>query len=513
MTQVTAITTFTLATGQAVNFAVGGRGTANVICGPKNQTYTVGLQECFLGPFDRTATITVTPEIGTITYGIDGDGVINSPGVLQLTPSGLTKGGVALTDAEKAGFLVGVGSTFTSQSHTFRLKSALNDAQSNLSILVVGDSTGNGPDEWVDLMCAWIASVWPAYTVRRYLWDNVSKSYSSPVDFNVGASAFVLSVWNCSVAGSKVDENLGASFSSAFVDKAVDLLIVNHGFNYQTGIPYGGLLGAYAAGVESILREYPSAGVVMFAQPPRRLDELQSINVRAVMEYSAIRGFDVADVYSDFIKNGRPVSWYLADNLHPSSEGSTRYLEALKPLFNSGAPKQISGSCFDRVASNMLENGLFSAVTGAVPDGWVLNNATSALEATIYESGSRAISVTSAGASPRIQQDLLTANPSIVRQFAGGWVTLLVRVYVPSGAANGCGTIALRTDNGEYQSAPVGVNGVTGGFHWRVVSAYMRRSPTLMRVYLYADTASSTGQYAIFDRAILVRGLMAADSI
>ena len=115
MTQVTAITTFTLATGQAVNFAVGGRGTANVICGPKNQTYTVGLQECFLGPFDRAATITVTPEIGTITYGIDGDGVINSPGTLQLTSEGLTKGGVALSAGEAAQVRAVVGASTQSQ--------------------------------------------------------------------------------------------------------------------------------------------------------------------------------------------------------------------------------------------------------------------------------------------------------------------------------------------------------------------------------------------------------------
>lgn len=70
-------TTFTLATGQSVIFKIGGSGTATVFVGSlPGQSYVVGQQEAFIGPFTASASVVVDVANGSIEYVIDGDGVL-----------------------------------------------------------------------------------------------------------------------------------------------------------------------------------------------------------------------------------------------------------------------------------------------------------------------------------------------------------------------------------------------------------------------------------------------------
>lgn len=389
------------------------------------------------------------------------------------------------------------------------LVARLEEGLVDCAMLVVGDSTGNDSIEWVDQFCAWAATKWPAYTIRRQLWDNSTKTYATSQDFNTGTSARVFTVWNCSVPGSKLCENFGSPFVSAFVGKDPQLIMINHGYNYPQGVPFYSILGAFSAGTESLLREYPDAGVILVAQSPAQANDLQAINIRAVKDYAAMRGFGVADVYSAYMKAGKPSAWYL-DGIHPSQIGGQVWFGEVKPFFLSNRGMSSLGSMFDVPSQNLLLNGDFSSVTGSLPDNWTLTNATSALETTIYERGPRAIKVTANGATPRMQQDILAVNPNVAKQVVGGYVTLAVRVYLPAGSSGSAGTIALRTD-AEIWCSQLGANSVTGGFFWVVVSAYVPRNTPFLRAYLYADTATGTTQYAIFDRAILVKGLLPMD--
>lgn len=395
---------------------------------------------------------------------------------------------------------------------TGKLTATLDEALVDASMLVVGDSTGNDTYEWVDLFCAWAAATWPAYTVRRWMWDNTSKTYATSQDFNVGTSARVFNVWNCSVPGSMLSENFGSPYATAFVGKAPSLIVISHGYNYANGTAYYGVFGALSAGVESLLREYPFAGVLMVAQSPFRDTDNQAINIRAVKEYAGLRGFGVADVYSAYLRANKDTALYLPDGIHPSNpDGGQLWLSEILPHFVSRGGHRGFASTLDQDGVNLLPNGGFDAVTGAVPDTWTLTNCTTAVETTIFETGVRSIKLTANGATPRIQQDLLTTNLAAVKKALGGYVTLAARVYVPAGGAITCGTIALRTDEGEIQSAKIGANGVTAGWHWRVVSGYVPKSPTLFRAYVYADTATGTTQYCYVDRVVLVRGLLPKD--
>lgn len=68
-------TTFSLAIGQSVIFKIGGSGTATVFVGSlPGQSYVVGQQEAFIGPFTASASVVVDVSNGSIEYVIDGDG-------------------------------------------------------------------------------------------------------------------------------------------------------------------------------------------------------------------------------------------------------------------------------------------------------------------------------------------------------------------------------------------------------------------------------------------------------
>jgi hypothetical protein len=72
MTTVSTITTFTLPAGQVAIFERGGKGSANVDPTRLANLYTIGDQEAFLGPYDRSVSIVVTP-VTPVSYRIDSD--------------------------------------------------------------------------------------------------------------------------------------------------------------------------------------------------------------------------------------------------------------------------------------------------------------------------------------------------------------------------------------------------------------------------------------------------------
>jgi len=79
-------TSFTLPRGSSVIFELGGIGTATVDPSRISNVYRIGTQEAFLGPYDRSLTIFVSVESGTINYRIDADGDLSdqSPAIAAL---------------------------------------------------------------------------------------------------------------------------------------------------------------------------------------------------------------------------------------------------------------------------------------------------------------------------------------------------------------------------------------------------------------------------------------------
>lgn len=171
MPQVTTTTNVTLAKGKSIVFSLGGLGSVNVLVGQKSNDYKIGAQEVFLGPFDRAASLTITPTFGEISYGIDEDGVNEPQNYLKLNGATMEVGGVAATAAQKSAFMAGVGiqqqgiigtiaslgDSRSSNSFTYGGTPAKLNASINRTAIVWLNYMLGGPWKWVQPEIAAVA--------------------------------------------------------------------------------------------------------------------------------------------------------------------------------------------------------------------------------------------------------------------------------------------------------------------------------------------------------------------
>jgi hypothetical protein len=66
------------------------------------------------------------------------------------------------------------------------LGAALGAGQQSVAVQIIGDSTGNGTDEWVHLTAQWLATKYPAYRVTHRIWDPASQDYLAPIVIQPG---------------------------------------------------------------------------------------------------------------------------------------------------------------------------------------------------------------------------------------------------------------------------------------------------------------------------------------
>lgn len=83
MPSINSTTSFSLPSGQALIFELGGSGSVSV----DGQQYTIGRQEAFLGPFDRAVSVVISVDVAPISYRIDADGDMSdqSPEIVALS--------------------------------------------------------------------------------------------------------------------------------------------------------------------------------------------------------------------------------------------------------------------------------------------------------------------------------------------------------------------------------------------------------------------------------------------
>ena len=66
------------------------------------------------------------------------------------------------------------------------LMSALALGQESVAWQVLGDSTGNGDNEWINLTADYLAAAYPAYTVDYRIWNTTTIDYEAPVRKQTG---------------------------------------------------------------------------------------------------------------------------------------------------------------------------------------------------------------------------------------------------------------------------------------------------------------------------------------
>lgn len=401
--------------------------------------------------------------------------------------------------------------TFTypsANSRRFLTKMRLNE--SDVTMLVVGDSTGNSTDEWVYLVAQQLGDKFPTHTVEYYLWDDASDDYAAADTLQTGSSSQTLHVYNASDPGATTDYHLGDIFDTAIRDVQPDLVLISMGHNEGASAASHNETtwrGHYLGLTESIAAACPQAAIVCVLQNPSTADTDQSLRAAVYSEIAAMRGYGIIDVHHAFNKLG-DFSAYMTDTVHPNADGHSEIwaptvMQALfaaegvedrpqqqTPIFNSG--------------DNLLTNGTFLAFGGSVPESWTAVGATTTKDTSNFEPPhSWACRIQASGAAASYIRQSISNH----EKYRGKWLTLTVRMRVPAGQATTAGRIEIY-DGTNPVTPSRGVVEARDGFIYKCVSRRIASDSTSLYVYIYADSAANASADITVDRAALTVGLL-----
>lgn len=395
-------------------------------------------------------------------------------------------------------------------SGIFTAKSEIQQGTSDVSLLVVGDSTGNETTEWVYLFAQWLGAQYPTHSVSYRLWNDTSNVYDAAVAVSTGSGARTIRIWNASVAGTQPLYLMGAKLTPATgVTPAPKLVIWNHGKNLVSAGADSLYRGGFLQGIEQVRLALPGVAHAAMRQSPNR-DDTNMAPVVAQLDYLAqdYRDLELVDVYSKFIAAGKASSLYL-DNVHPSASGSQLFLQAMQESWSAALVQSTSAfpALISSIGTNLL-TGItkFSnpAYTGGLPSGWANTSTTLTADTTIKD----------AGATQSLKFVNATAGAAIYQQLSatalqGKTVTLAARQYVPAGMSATTGRIAILVNNGANTTVAIGSvgNQANDGWRWLMIAGVPIPTDAIyLRAYLYCDSAANAGSTVYYDRAILVEG-------
>jgi len=395
-------------------------------------------------------------------------------------------------------------------SAIFGAKSAIQQNASDVSLVVIGDSTGNEATEWVYLFAQWLAAQYPTHSVSYRLWNDTSNVYDAAVAISTGSGSRNIRIWNASIAGTQPLYLMGAKLSPAMtVTPSANLVIWNHGKNLVSAGADSLYRGGFIQGIDQVRRFLPGVAHAALRQSPNR-DDSNMAPVVAQLDSIATAYADLAlvDVYSKFIAAGKASSLYL-DNVHPSASGSQLFLQAMQEAWsNAFLPSESAFPAFVSTNGTNLLTGItkFSnpAYTGGLPSGWANTSTTLTADTTIKD----------AGATQSMKFVNTTAGAAIYQQISatalrGSSVSLAVRQYVPSGMSATTGRIAILVNNGANVTTAIGSVGnlANDGWRWLMIAGVPIPSDAVyLRAYLYCDTLANAGSTVYYDRAALVEG-------
>jgi hypothetical protein len=373
------------------------------------------------------------------------------------------------------------------------------------TILAIGDSTGNGADEWIYLFAADLADKYPTHSVIYHLYDagavGGANAWGSPVSVSTGSTAAELHIWNASVATTNPTYLLGARKAVAIDSVTPDMIIWNHGQN-TTSFTDEVKRDCFFMGFENVRLSHPGVPAVVMLQNPRRDDDLMASVISTVREICDLYG-DVTYIegYNRFIAAGKPAGWY-TDEIHPNATGSAELAAAAIAVFVSSGrvSRPVEQAFLATLGSNLLPNGDFSAWPGALPTSWSsANSATATKELTIKPVGA-AYSALIEGTTAQAGIFAAPSSPG------GKTVTLAALVFVPTGSALGVGRQRISEDG--LTEFSYGGLIPQGGWFWSIMSFTFTAAPTTARAFALCDTSANAGSKAYFAQMSLVEGIV-----
>lgn len=238
-------------------------------------------------------------------------------------------------EAAEAALLQGAGignsARFRHQAGILRHKLSMNTPATWVHL---GDSTGDGTDEWLRLALPVFAADYPNMRVTHELWNDTTQAYDTAtvVQAGIGAGAPTFRVVNGSMPGAST------AYLSLRIPLMVptepDLLTISSSHNHgtQTGATYETNIVRL---VNDVLALYPDAGVAVSSQNPRfpPVSEgyiaAQAARLAAIRPLTALHGWGYIEAAEQFLMRAdRGQSWVNVDGIHPTLDGSTAWKNA-----------------------------------------------------------------------------------------------------------------------------------------------------------------------------------------
>ena len=416
----------------------------------------------------------------------------------------------------------------TAAANTYRLLAKLGRGVEDVSVLVIGDSTGNETVEWVRLWLGSFAPRFPAYTMIYHLWDATGDagydtgSAPAAVTVQTGTGARTLHLWNFAVSGSSTRYCLGSRWVLGVAATNPDLVMVSHGHNESAfGVAaVAAWRGQYLALTESLAEEFPQAAITCVMQNPETANTDQQRRAVIYQQLASSRGYGIIDVQRAFLDTGNYAAYTKVDGVHPttsfdapSPDGSALWasvvLAATDPAALSasaiGAPSAQQPSSLSTPGAQLVPNGSFAGFASSVPDSWTAIACTTAKDqrAGWFESANGyAVRVQATGAAQSVLQQDIPQYLSL----RGKWVTLAVRMRVAAAQSTTAGRVGL--GDGITSALTINTTSARDGFVWQVISMKVSTSAIRVRIYLYGNTSADAAADVTFDSVHLVLGAL-----
>ncbi len=397
---------------------------------------------------------------------------------------------------------------------TQRLQWLITRAVEDVSVVLVGDSTGVGNSAWFRVLVGLVAPSWPTHTVRYRDWNDTTGVYNSATTVQTGSGSRIVDFYNASVASTNTAHAIAQYFDTRVAAIQPTVLVVSHGHNEGiSSTTRDRSIAAMLTLTETITAACPDTEIILVGQNP----ETNNTNIdRAVGWYSTIaemRGYGFMSTTQAFRDDAR---WALGtggggimtDTIHPNNAGYTLWAQTLAPYFTTrqagdppGVSQQVSG--FNTYRQNLLTNGEFSLYTATpgAPDGWTATGSpTVTRDTSTVEDAVKGWSVKIVG-SGSAAGDINQAVP--ISAVAGKVVTLLARIYVPAASPTTSGILSIEDSAGTTSTN----NNTYGrdGWRWAAVTRRIAASATSCTVRIYGVNAAAAGT-AYVDRVALVYG-------
>jgi hypothetical protein len=386
--------------------------------------------------------------------------------------------------------------------------------------LVLSDSTGDGANEWPELMASYFASVYPNLRVELSVWDTTDYAAATVVQAGSGSDG-TLSVWNCSKASQATQFFQAPYFNEMVASKSPDLVFISLAHNEGSAAAEPFWRDNLPALAESVTASCPMAEVVLTTQNPRTDGNaaVQAARRHVTMRYARQRGFGLIDTYRVFLDGaGATISAFLADTIHPNATGQLAMWGEIRDRLRyvPGSPprgQQVSSFLQPIAVQGLINADFASFASPPTLPNWTATNVTLSKTTTAEEGPNGwAVRLLNAGAASvsHMEQGI---TGDFIRPYLGQWVTFAARMYIPSGQNSNVGRVHIRTSGGSntLSQNSSATSAGQGGWRWVTTAGRVDPTNTTLTCRVYSENGSTGVSDCYCERVILAKGLLPKD--